>query len=271
MKYIITCTIALILCILIGYLLALIFRTKFKNHKHLKMCILTIGFSIVLLLITSIVYLNIYYHADDKANIAMNGNDNVTVSKIDGGYLFDGPGEEKALVFYQGAKVECKAYAPLMLKLSEEGYDCFLADIPFNVAIFGTNIADKFIDNYDYETWIISGHSMGGLVASTYANNHKDTIDDIVLLASYPSSKIDDDISLCSIYGTQDGCLDLKNYENNKTNWPKLNSEKIIEGGNHSGYANYGEQDGDNKANISNDEQQNITVKYINEFLNKNK
>lgn len=266
MKYIIIVLVALLVCFLIGYLIAHIFKKKMNKRVHLKMFFLTLVIGLVLLAITSFVYLNIYYHAGEKAQSAMEGNDSVKVEKTDGGYFFDGPGQDKAIIFYQGAKVEAKAYAPLMLKLSESGYDCFLADMPFNFAILGGNIADKFISSYDYETWVMSGHSMGGIMAASYANNHKDVVDDIVLLASYTTDKIED-IGLCSIYGSKDGCLQKDVYEDKKANWPQCAREFVIDGGNHAQFGDYGKQKGDNNAEITDDEQQDKTVEAIRMFL----
>lgn len=270
MKYIIICVVAALVCFGIGFLIAFLLRKRLKDSKKgLKITIITLIIGIFLMVIVMLIYMSIYSHSGDKAKSAMSGNADVVVTEIDGGYYFDGPSTTKAIVFYAGAKVECEAYAPLMLKLAEDGYDCFLADMPLNFAIFGSNKADKFIQAYNYETWIMAGHSMGGIVASTYAEEHKDIIDGVILLASYTTTELDDNIKVCSIYGSEDGCLDIEEYEKNKSNMSDGFVELIIEGGNHAQFGDYGTQKGDGTAKISAEEQIAQTVEAIVKCFNK--
>ena len=56
-------------------------------------------------------------------------------------------------------------------------------------------------------------------------------------------------------------------YKESKVNWPKDSVEVVIEGGNHSGFGNYGAQRGDGEADITADEQQTKTVNEIIKFL----
>ena len=77
--------------------------------------------------------------------------------------------------------------------------------------------------------------------------------------------KLSDDAKALSIVGSLDGVL--KSYEESKKYLPSGYKEVLIDGGNHSGFANYGEQNGDNKATISKEEQQEMTVDAIVEFV----
>ena len=77
--------------------------------------------------------------------------------------------------------------------------------------------------------------------------------------------KLSDDAKVLSIVGSLDGVL--KSYEESKKYLPSNFKEVVIDGGNHSGFANYGEQAGDNKATISQEEQQEITVEAIVGFV----
>ena len=56
-------------------------------------------------------------------------------------------------------------------------------------------------------------------------------------------------------------------YEASKARLPKSSEELMIEGGNHSGFGMYGEQKGDGKASISNDEQQQKVIEKMTEFM----
>ena len=259
MKYILMCIAALAVCVCVAILATKLIAKKVRMKRFFKV-MSTTTIALVIMLAVSLGYLSIYYHADSTANISV---DKVHVGKIKGGYFFDGPGEDTALIFYQGAKVDALAYAPLMTSLAENGIDCFLADIPFRIAMLGSNIADEFMSAYSYDTWIAAGHSMGGLVISNYAAAHADQIDSLVLLGSYPGCEIPDCISLYSIYGTEDGCLNRDAYEEAKKFWPSDSYEYAIEGGNHAQYANYGPQSGDLEPTITAKEQQDITVNII--------
>lgn len=249
------------MCIVPGWLVG---RKLNKNGMKRSLSILiAIGCSVALLAVFFIVYFSIYYHAGDSAKKALEGNDLVSVEKIDGGYYFDGPGEESAIVFYSGGKVESEAYAPLMLKLSDAGFDCFLADMPLNFPLFRVDIADKFVYSYDYDTWILAGHSMGGVAASYYVEKHTGEIDGLVMLASYPTEKIDDSVSLLLIYGIEDGCMDKRLLDQSSSLWPKNTVEYVISGGNHAQFGDYGNQKCDGVASITCDEQLNETVRAV--------
>ena len=268
MKYIIICVAAMLVCFGVAYgIMRLIRKKAGKPKKGLMTLLPTVGAGLVLMAGGTFAYLGIYSHAGEVAEAAMRGDETVAVSEVDGGYFFDGPGESKALVFYPGAKVESAAYAPLMLRISKQGIDCFLAEMPFNFAILGSNTADAFTSAYAYDSWIMAGHSMGGFIAANYAIAHADTISGIALLASYATSPVDERLSLCSIYGSLDGCLDWAEYEAKQTNWPTRFEEVVIEGGNHAQYGDYGQQSGDNEATMSAEEQQEATAQAIADFF----
>ena len=72
---------------------------------------------------------------------------------------------------------------------------------------------------------------------------------------------------MCSIYGTEDRCLDHAAYESARSLWPNGAREVVIQGGNHAQFGNYGEQFGDGTATISASEQQSQTVRAILESM----
>ena len=142
MKYMLMCLFAMLISFGIGLLLTLILKKKTqKLNFRFNTLFGTLFLGILILCGVSLGYLRNYYHAGDKAQAALENTATVQVDKINKGYYFDGPGEDSAMIFYPGAKVEAEAYAPLMMKLAEEGADCFLAEMPFNMAIFGSSIS----------------------------------------------------------------------------------------------------------------------------------
>ncbi len=220
--------------------------------------------SIILIFIVGvIIYLNTYYKATDEVYGYLKSNDLVKVIKDKNGYLFDGPGKSEMFVLYPGAKVEYTSYAPLAHKLARKGVDTYIVDMPFNIAFFDTNAVMNVMKKYKYDKWYIGGHSLGGVVASMNVNKYK--FSGLILLASYSTNKID--CRVLSIYGDRDGILNLNKYESSKNNYKKY-VEVVINGGNHSYFGNYGEQNGDNKANISRNAQQERTISEIVKFIN---
>jgi pimeloyl-ACP methyl ester carboxylesterase len=230
-------------------------------NKKIKILIIVIGACV---LAYGIFYFTDVHHAEKTATDLLNGTDNVSVQKISNGLWLDGPGNGTSLIFYPGAKNEYTAYLPLFVQLAENGVDCYLVEMPLNFAFFGQNSAEPIIEAGNYSHYIMSGHSLGGVSASSYAV-HSNKTDAVVLLAAYPTEKIDKPV--LSIYGSEDGILNRESY--NKA-LPLISNltECVIQGGNHAQFAYYGHQDGDNPAKISHDDQQNQTVEIILEFIN---
>ena len=205
----------------------------------------------VLMIIGSGVYLGTYYHAVDVEN-DLTTSGTIQVKDFDQGIFFDGPGTTDALIFYPGAKVDTAAYAPLMRKLAENGVDCFLVDMPFHMAFFGISRAETILDTYDYSSWYLGGHSLGGAMIANFAAKHTDQIDGLLLLAAYTTKDLSDtDLSVVTVYGSEDGVLNRKNLEKGEKLLPENHVTKCIEGGNHAQFGSYGKQKGDGTATIS--------------------
>lgn len=213
------------------------------------------------------IYANDYYRAVDVDEY-ITSNDTVTVSQIDEGYFFDGPGEDKALIFYPGAKVEDTAYAPMMKSLAEQGIDCFLIKMPIKLAILGANKADDIRTKYDYENYYLAGHSLGGAIAANYASEHLNDYSGLFLLASYPTKDLTAaNFPVVFIYGDNDKVLNREKLEVGFTLVPADYKKIEISGGNHAQFGSYGAQDGDGTATITPEEQWKITVDTILENL----
>ena len=210
-----------------------------------------------------IYYVNDFYHADKDVESYLNGTDDVKVIQAGNGLLLDGPGNDTALIFYPGAKVEYTSYLPLFTKLAHENVDCFLVEMPFNLALLNENAADDIMDNYNYTKYYISGHSLGGVVASNYVN-HTNKTDGLILLSGYPTVKIEKPV--LSIYGSEDKVLNIEKYNDSKSLMDNL-TEIIIKGGNHAQIGNYGPQEGDGIAKITPEKQQDKIRKAILEFI----
>ena len=219
--------------------------------------------SFLFIVIVCIWYVNDYYK-EENVQEYLQTKDSVLVTEMPDGLYLDGPGDETALIFYPGAKVEYTAYLPLLSELADQGIDCFLIKMPCNLAIFGQNKAKKIMDSYEYDHWYLSGHSLGGAMAASYASGHLESLNGLVLLAAYPTKSLkSDSFSVLSLYGSEDGVLNMEKVEEGKAYMPVDYAEVCIEGGNHAQFGNYGEQKGDHAAGISREEQQVQTVEAI--------
>ena len=238
-------------------------------NKKLKIALYIILALVIIIAGFSIWYLTDYSHADASVNAYLNGTDNVSVEKIDNGLFLDGPGNESALIFYPGAKIEYTAYLPLFTELANDGVDCFIVEMPFNLAFFGLDSADSIVSNtnFTYDKWYISGHSLGGVVASYYVTNHSTDYDGLILLASYPAEDLNN-VSVLSIYGSNDKVFNKETYDKSKGLMDYNLTEYVINGGNHAQFASYGNQAGDGVATISSENQRKQTEKEILEFIN---
>ena len=210
-----------------------------------------------------LIYAGIYYRADETALAALASDGAVTVEKTGYGWRFDGPSGTDALIFYPGAKIEEIAYAPLLRRIAEGGMDVCLVKMPFRLAIFGMNRADAVMNAHDYERWSIAGHSLGGAMAADYAARHPEKLTGVALLAAYPTRALDDGLTLISVYGTEDGVLNMDRVTAGDRFAPADYLKEAIEGGNHAQFGNYGAQAGDGIAAITAEEQQRRTAEII--------
>ena len=234
-----------------------------RNHKR-KITGIIAGAVVAFLAAFCVYYVNDYYHSEAVVEDYLQGTAQVTVSEINEGLFLDGAGEETAMIFYPGAKVEYTAYVPLLMELAEEGVDCFLVKMPCNLAIFGMNKADDIMVAYDYENWYMAGHSLGGAMAASYASEHIADLDGIALLAAYPTkSLISEGFEVLSVYGSEDFVLNMEKLEEGREFVPEAYTEICIEGGNHAQFGAYGAQEGDGTATISAEEQWTTTIEEI--------
>lgn len=182
------------------------------------------------------------------------------------------PLRDTAIIFYVGAQIEPRAYIPLLARLAGEGYRCFIPELSFNLAIMEKNAAEAIISAHpEIGSWVLAGHSLGGLTAADFADSHPDEVDGLILLAAYPNSDMSDaSLPTLSVFGDCDGVLNRELYEKRLSWEPADFEEQIIAGANHSQFGDYGKQPRDNEALIGGDEQQAQTASIILDWLSRN-
>lgn len=175
------------------------------------------------------------------------------------------------LILYPGGRVDYRSYAPLARMLAEQGYLVVIPRMPLNLAVLGVNSADQIIEAYSsVGIWVVGGHSLGGAMAASYAVDHADQVDGLVLLAAYPAESkplTENSIPVLSITASEDGLTTVEKIRAVYDLFPKRTKWVTIEGGNHAGFGWYGDQTGDGKASIPREEQQDLVVIAIHEFM----
>lgn len=238
--------------------------------KRTKNILLFVAMPLIILTVGAFAYLLDSYEPTIEAVSATNSTMMVeVVNQKD--YLAFLPKEatgKNGLIFYQGGKVEAEAYAPLMQELAGKGIPSYLVHMPFNLAIFDINAADAVIrEESDVVNWYLAGHSLGGAMASSYAEKNEDQLAGLILLASYSAVDLtEEDLSTLMIYGTADEVMNKETYEENRSFVPNA-KELVLEGGNHAQFGDYGEQAGDGTATMSAYEQLKKTVEAIVIFI----
>ena len=203
-------------------------------------------------------YVSDYYPAGDAALEVMTKDSSICVQ--DNLTILPAPDDaDTAIVFYPGAKVEAEAYLPLLDQIRQGGVTCILVHMPFHMAIFDANAAEKVISQFpEYQNWYIAGHSMGGAMASQFAAEHPDQVDGLILLGAYLYGDYPAENTL-TVYGSLNQSVeDHIQYTENIVE---------IEGDNHAQFGNYGPQKGDPPTAITAQEQQAQAVDAIESFL----
>lgn len=203
-------------------------------------------------------YVSDYYRAEDVAlevlaqDSGITVQDNLTI-------LSPTSPADTAIIFYPGAKVEAEAYLPLLDQIRQTGVTCILVRMPFHMAIFDADAAEKVMEQFpDIQHWYMAGHSMGGAMASKFASDHPDEVEGLILMGAYLYGDYPEEKTL-TIYGSLNQSVeDHIDYTQNIVE---------IQGGNHAQFGNYGAQKGDLPAEISAQEQQAQTVTAIDAFL----
>ena len=205
-----------------------------------------------------------------EAEAAMQSGDGVLAS--DDGWLVFKPvhGDlQTGLIYYPGARVDPVSYAPMARSLAEEGFLVVITPMPINFAFLNPNEAADVIAAYpQISSWVVGGHSLGGAMAAEYLADHPEQFDGFILFASFSAENTNLsqlDLPMLSIYGSEDGSVE--EIRKSAGRLPESVIMYEIKGGNHAQFGWYGLQSGDGEARISREEQQQIIIEQVLQFL----
>ena len=146
-------------------------------------------------------------------------------------------------IFYPGGRIDPRGYASLLHPIAAEGYLVVVPEMPINMAIFDTDVADEIIAAHpEIAHWVIGGHSVGGTAAAIYTAHHPENIAGLAIWASYPADSSDlstVDIPVISMYGSLEERVTDESVGARKHLLPADTQYIKIEGGDHHQFGSY--------------------------------
>ena len=238
--------------------------------------------SLIKYILTGIYYLFSFITMFDKMNYLSNTESINTVLSIyeskneiiksqisENILVFKGKEIKASLILYPGANIDFTAYEPLMVACAEKGIMGFLFKMPLNFALLNIDAAQEIKNKFpEIKNWYIGGHSLGRVASGMYASKHIEEFNGLILLGSYTVNNFSKtNLKALSIYGSEDKAMHMNLYNMFKNFLLSDFKEVIIEGGCHSYFGMYGDQEGDGNPTITNIEQIRITAKEIAKFI----
>lgn len=231
-----------------------------KKFKRWLIGILTV---LVVALVGGQIYLKSAAHAPSQT--AATAQKQATTNN---GVLYFGKASAKlTVVMYPGALVDPGAYGIWAAQVAKAGYRVAIVSFPDDLAVFKPNAASAVVKSG--QPYVIGGHSLGGVMASRYAAQHKQGLKGVFFLASYPDGKgkLKGNVPVLSLTASRDGVLNVDAWRKAKQNLPSDAIYKQLPGGNHAGFGSYGKQSGDHRATVSNATQQQWIAKQLTHWL----
>ncbi|WP_130011154.1 alpha/beta hydrolase [Serinicoccus sediminis] len=163
------------------------------------------------------------------------------------------------LVFQPGARVDPRAYLPLLSEVAADGYLVVVVKQPFDIGFTAVGAPERVVaDHPEVAAWATGGHSLGGVVASAYAADHPDEVDGLLLWASYPLDDLSsrEDLAVTTVSGSEDGLATPEDIGASLADLPPQTEVVEVAGAVHAFFGDYGEQPGDGTPGTSRAEAQ---------------
>ena len=170
------------------------------------------------------------------------------------------------LLFYPGAKVEPEAYAARLSGLvTELGVTVVIVDPPLNLSLFDRRAPERFTSIApELETWLVGGHSMGGVRACELAEES----DALVLFASYCAGDLTtSQVPVLSLSGSEDGLSTPEKIAEHGEALPGSAEMVEIAGASHASFGDYGPQNSDGTPTIDDAEMDAAVADAVAELL----
>jgi hypothetical protein len=191
------------------------------------------------------------FPADEVALEELSDPDGIAVTETSGEIILE-PESDKppiSLTFYPGARIDARAYVLILSPLARSGIEVTIVKPPLGIALLASAVSPP----RDTDTWVVGGHSLGGVSASAAVERGADGL---LLWASFPASDLSDHtgIDVSSVYGTADTFTTPSDVRGSEPDLPPGSAFVPVEGGIHSFFGDYGIQPGDGVPGIPRDE-----------------
>ena len=177
----------------------------------------------------------------------------------------------RGLIFQPGARIDPRAYVPMLSEVSRRGVVVFVVKPPFGIGFLAMTAPHAFIDRHpEVTSWTLAGHSLGGVVAAEFVHDHPDLVRGLALWASFPVDSLADrsDLAVASVSGTRDAFTTPADIEASRPLLPGDTAYTPVEGAVHSTFGDYGEQPGDGTPTVGRAEAQRQIVAATDALLN---
>ena len=149
--------------------------------------------------------------------------------------------------------MDARAYQDVLAPAVGAGYRVVILKEPLGLSLLDANQArSAMADNPDITTWAVGGHSLGGVAASSFAQDNTD-VSGLVLYASYPLDSLRgrQGLGVLSVSGTEDGLSTPAKIDASADLLPADAEFTAVQGGVHAFFGDYGAQPGDGEPGIS--------------------
>jgi hypothetical protein len=160
------------------------------------------------------------------------------------------------LVFQPGARVDHRAYVRLLAPYAEAGHHVVLLAQPFGIGFAAAGApAEVVAERPQVRSWVLGGHSLGGVVASREAVALDALgVDGLLLWASYPLGDLSGSgLDVVSVSGSEDGLSTPADIDSSRADLPPGTVFVTVEGATHAFFGDYGRQPGDGVATVDRD------------------
>jgi len=139
------------------------------------------------------------------------------------------------MIVYPGANCDIRGYAPVLREIAAAGYLVVAMSMPYDFAIFAPGSASEVPPQYpEIEKWVLTGHSMGGAMAGTFAANNADQLDGLIMWDSYPATAlVESTLPVTHIHRATLGGEPPENFTANRPLFPADSNWVPIRGGIH--------------------------------------
>ena len=155
------------------------------------------------------------------------------------------------LVFVPGGRVDPRAYAHVLRPLARAGYLVTVLKEPFGISFTDPGHPARVMAAHPgIAQWVVAGHSLGGVTAAAFADDHpvvgSARVAGLVLWASYPAGALERaDLAVASVSAELDGLSTPAKVDAAKSKLPPDTTHVVVPGAVHSWFGDYGDQPGD--------------------------